>query len=88
MRQNACPVVHVGEGADEQFLGYWWCRHYLEKDERVYQPALAGASWVARLAAAMRPSTEEDREIRARAARGRSCSGAAPSAGGGARAAA
>ncbi len=73
VRQNGVPVVHVGEGADEQFLGYWWCRHYAEKDRDVYQPALPGAGWSRRLAAMARPwrtVSAEDREIRARARAG------------------
>jgi len=28
VRQHNVPVVQVGEGADEHFLGYWWCAHY------------------------------------------------------------
>jgi asparagine synthase (glutamine-hydrolysing) len=73
VRQNGCPVVHVGEGADEQFLGYWWCRHYLEKDAQVFRPALAGLGWRARLAGLLesfRPGTDEDSAIRARARAG------------------
>ena len=26
-------MVQVGEGADENFLGYWWCEHYRQKYE-------------------------------------------------------
>jgi asparagine synthase (glutamine-hydrolysing) len=32
----------VGEGADENFLGYWWCEHYRVKEAEVYNPAKAG----------------------------------------------
>jgi asparagine synthase (glutamine-hydrolysing) len=73
VRANGCPVVHVGEGADEQFLGYWWCRHYLEKDRDVYRPALPSAGWSGRLKALLglgRALSAEDREIRARARAG------------------
>lgn len=42
VRQSGTTVVQVGEGADENFLGYWWCDHYLQKDREVYRPALAG----------------------------------------------
>lgn len=34
-------VVQVGEGADENFLGYWWCDHYRKLAEKVYEPAKA-----------------------------------------------
>jgi asparagine synthase (glutamine-hydrolysing) len=73
VRQNGCPVVHVGEGADEQFLGYWWCRHYLEKDRDVYRPALPNAGWSERLkglSGLWRTASAEDSEIRARARAG------------------
>jgi len=44
-------VVQVGEGADENFLGYWWCEHYRKLYEDVYAPARNGAkrSWLQRL---------------------------------------
>ncbi len=44
VRQSGTTVVQVGEGADENFLGYWWCEHYRQKYERVYKP-LRGAGW-------------------------------------------
>ena len=31
--------MQVGEGADEGFLGYWWCDHYRRKEEELYGPA-------------------------------------------------
>jgi len=34
VRQQGVPVVQVGEGADEHFLGYWWCAHYRAMLER------------------------------------------------------
>lgn len=38
VKGNGTTVVQVGEGADENFLGYWWCEHYREKYEKVYRP--------------------------------------------------
>ena len=31
VKQAGTTVVQVGEGADENFLGYWWCEHYRQK---------------------------------------------------------
>ncbi len=42
VKENDTTVVQVGEGADENFLGYWWCDHYRQKEADVYRPALAG----------------------------------------------
>lgn len=44
-------MVQVGEGADENFLGYWWCEHYRKKALEVYNPALQGTRlpWYKRL---------------------------------------
>ncbi|MGY4329372.1 asparagine synthase (glutamine-hydrolyzing) [Bradyrhizobium sp. LB7.2] len=42
VRQSGTTVVQVGEGADENFLGYWWCQHYLDKYSKVYAPARRG----------------------------------------------
>lgn len=42
VRQSGTTVVQVGEGADENFLGYWWCQHYLDKYNKVYAPARRG----------------------------------------------
>jgi len=39
VKDSGTTVVQVGEGADENFLGYWWCEHYRRLDEAVYQPA-------------------------------------------------
>jgi asparagine synthase (glutamine-hydrolysing) len=65
VRQSGTTVVQVGEGADENFLGYWWCEHYRKKAIEVYAPALAGArSWLDWF------TVTEDSEIRRRAARG------------------
>jgi asparagine synthase (glutamine-hydrolysing) len=39
VKDRRTTVVQVGEGADENFLGYWWCEHYRNKHESVYRPA-------------------------------------------------
>jgi asparagine synthase (glutamine-hydrolysing) len=44
VRDSGTTVVQVGEGADENFLGYWWCDHYRAKQQDVYGPALAGGA--------------------------------------------
>ena len=51
VKQSGTTVVQVGEGADENFLGYWWCEHYAAKYRDVYQPARAPRSWWRRMAA-------------------------------------
>ncbi len=38
VKKSGTTVVQVGEGADENFLGYWWCDHYREKYEKIYAP--------------------------------------------------
>ena len=38
VRDRGTTVVQVGEGADENFLGYWWCEHYRQKAEAIYEP--------------------------------------------------
>lgn len=43
VKDSGTTVVQVGEGADENFLGYWWCDHYRKKAEEVYDPARRGA---------------------------------------------
>jgi asparagine synthase (glutamine-hydrolysing) len=76
VRDTGVTVVQVGEGADENFLGYWWCDHYRQKYETVYRPALRGSdlSWWrkvrerGRQAVALPPG--EDAEIAERARRG------------------
>lgn len=63
VKQSGTTVVQVGEGADENFLGYWWCDHYLKKHTDVYRPArkrfLAGLL-----------DGDEDKQIRKRAENG------------------
>lgn len=39
VRDSGTTVVQVGEGADENFLGYWWCERYRNLAEKVYEPA-------------------------------------------------
>jgi asparagine synthase (glutamine-hydrolysing) len=75
VKQSGTTVVQVGEGADENFLGYWWCEHYRQKYESVYAPARAGAAGWRRLVASFKASTPglsgEDLEIHRRAESGR-----------------
>lgn len=85
VKESGTTVVQVGEGADENFLGYWWCDHYREKNEKIFQPALAGrrtkGSWrgsakpylrqlLNRFRGSPASLTTEDMEIVARAERG------------------
>src|SRR5262249_958081 len=44
VKNSGTTVVQVGEGSDENFLGYWWCDHYLKKAQTVYEPALRNGS--------------------------------------------
>ncbi|CAN5432155.1 asparagine synthase (glutamine-hydrolyzing) [soil metagenome] len=44
VKDSGTTVVQVGEGADENFLGYWWCEHYRNKAETIYNPTLANGS--------------------------------------------
>lgn len=39
VHDSGTKVVQVGEGADEHFLGYWWCEHYRKKSMEVFEPA-------------------------------------------------
>lgn len=80
VRKSGTTVVQVGEGADENFLGYWWCEHYRDRYENVYKPERdsgGGSLWrrllglgKARAATAMRGHTTEEEEIRRRARAG------------------
>jgi asparagine synthase (glutamine-hydrolysing) len=74
VRERNTTVVQVGEGADEHFLGYWWCEHYRQKYENVYKPARRGASWWRKLLAQGKAATPgvsgEDLEIQRRAEAG------------------
>src|SRR5215468_8026543 len=74
VKDSGTTVVQVGEGADENFLGYWWCEHYRRLYEAVYQPARQGQAWWRRVIAALgQPRaalTGESLEVQERAARG------------------
>jgi asparagine synthase (glutamine-hydrolysing) len=74
VRDSGTTVVQVGEGADENFLGYWWCEHYRRLYESVYQPARQQRPWWARAAAALRQPraslSGEGLEVQERARRG------------------
>lgn len=69
VKQSGTTVVQVGEGADENLLGYWWCESYRKKYEDVYRPALSGRSMWQRLLGRGKELVvgPEDEEIRARA---------------------
>jgi asparagine synthase (glutamine-hydrolysing) len=74
VKDSGTTVVQVGEGADENFLGYWWCEHYRRLDEAVYQPARRRLPLWRRLAAAVSQPraaiSGESLEVQARARRG------------------
>jgi asparagine synthase (glutamine-hydrolysing) len=74
VKDSGTTVVQVGEGADENFLGYWWCEHYRQKYETVYQPALNRSRGWKALLAGLKGRTPgrggEDAEIRRRAEAG------------------
>lgn len=72
VRQSGTTVVQVGEGADEHFLGYWWCEHYRQKERDVYQRGGSPSGWAAFLARFRRGPIQsaEDEEIRERARHG------------------
>ncbi|EPR37140.1 asparagine synthase (glutamine-hydrolyzing) [Desulfovibrio sp. X2] len=67
VRERGTTVVQVGEGADENFLGYWWCEHYRQKYERVWRNEGASPWWKRLLGgAASLSSGDEDAAILAR----------------------
>ena len=74
VKDSGTTVVQVGEGADENFLGYWWCEHYRRLYESVYAPARDKHSLWRRLRAAIgqpRASMSgEALEVQQRATRG------------------
>ena len=76
VKQSGTTVVQVGEGADEEFLGYWWCDHFRRKEEDVYGPALrAGRQpfWrklFAQAGSVVSASSQEDLDILKRAQSG------------------
>ena len=75
VKQSGTTVVQVGEGADENFLGYWWCEHYRQKYESVYRPARNGTQGWRRFLPALKARTPglsgEDLDIQRRAEAGR-----------------
>src|SRR5438093_2470222 len=74
VKESGTTVVQVGEGADENFLGYWWCEHYRRKYESVYRPSRNGTHSWRRWLPALRARTPglggEDLEIQRRAKAG------------------
>src|SRR5256885_7514542 len=74
VKASGTTVVQLGEGADENLLGYWWCEHYRRLYESVYQPARPHQPWWRQVASAFgRPRTAlsgEGIEVRRRAERG------------------
>jgi len=74
VKDSGTTVVQVGEGADENFLGYWWCEHYRRMDEAVYQPARRHLPWWRRAQAALAQPraalSGEALEVQQRARRG------------------
>jgi len=74
VKQSGTTVVQVGEGADENFLGYWWCEHYRRKYESVYRPSRNGTHswrrWLPALKARTPGLGGEDLEIQRRAKAG------------------
>ena len=74
VRQSGTTVVQVGEGADENFLGYWWCEHYRQKYDSVYRPLRQEAhGWrkaLKRFTSTTLALAPEDRDIAARAEAG------------------
>ncbi len=74
VKQSGTTVVQVGEGADENFLGYWWCEHYRQKYESVYRPARNGSQGWRRFLPAVKARTPglggEDLAIQRRAEAG------------------
>ena len=74
VKESGTTVVQVGEGADENLLGYWWCEHYRNKEEAVYRPALEGQGgwrrWLSALKGRAPGFANENLEIERRAERG------------------
>src|SRR5262245_20805522 len=74
VKERGTTVVQVGEGADEHFLGYWWCEHYRRLYESIYRPARRGLPLWKRINAALtqpRASLSgEALEVQERARRG------------------
>ena len=48
VRECGTTVVQVGEGADENFLGYWWCEHYRKKEDLYNRARMDQRGWLSR----------------------------------------
>ena len=74
VKESGTTVVQVGEGADENLLGYWWVEHYRRLYESVYRPARQGRPWWKRMASALEHPraalSGEGLEVQQRAQRG------------------
>ncbi len=74
VKDSGTTVVQVGEGADENFLGYWWCEHYRRLYESVYRPAREKRPWWRRILSAIEQPraalSGEGLAVRQRAERG------------------
>ncbi len=75
VKDSGTTVVQVGEGSDENWLGYWWCEHYRQKHVDLYAPARAAdrrsPAWLFRPREKLAELTSaEDRAIVARARAG------------------
>ncbi len=67
VKDSGTKVVQVGEGADENFLGYWWCDHYKNKYEQIYKPIFdqtVQSWWKRRLKNSKRKLSFQDEEDR------------------------
>src|SRR5262249_20943910 len=87
VRDSGTTVVQVGEGADENFLGYWWCEHYRRLSESVYEPSRRREAWWRRVTARReRPRAAvsgEGLEVQKRAQGGEELFGGGAAGGGG-----
>ncbi len=74
VKARGTTVGQVGEGADENFLGYWWCEHYRQKYESVYRPSRNGTHgwrrWLPAIKARTPGLSGEDLAIQRRARSG------------------
>lgn len=76
VKDSGTTVVQVGEGADENLLGYWWVDHYRNKQTSVYDPVRkrGGTPWWQRLWSHGKKNmpgfSAEDMEIQRRAEMG------------------
>jgi len=66
VKEHGVAVVQLGEGADENFLGYWWCEHYRQKYKNVWRKDTKDTWWRRLLGKTGLPGSLEDVEILAR----------------------